>query len=155
MYSICSAPFDSNPDWCQLLVLILFAPHPFCAVTLNVTLIHLPSPTASLGFQTQCLLKLQSVPQSRASARTTGLPLFFVPHSYFPIFFVTSSLSLSLFLNAGLRLQHLWGSGVSRGSRAGVESRSNSLWGGKSPGSAGHRTIYSPQTVPGLCLSAC
>lgn len=56
MYSICSAPSDSNPDWCQLSGIILFAPHPFCAaispsipsystVTPNVTLIHPPHPT--------------------------------------------------------------------------------------------------------------
>lgn len=31
MHSICSAPSDSNPDWCQLWGIILFAPHPFCA----------------------------------------------------------------------------------------------------------------------------
>lgn len=54
MYSICSAPSDSNPDWCQRLLIILFAPHPFCAaftasipsystVTPNVTLFHPPS----------------------------------------------------------------------------------------------------------------
>lgn len=58
MYSICSAPSDSNPDWCQLSGIILFAPHPFCAaispsipsystVTPNVTLIH-PPPSLQL-----------------------------------------------------------------------------------------------------------
>lgn len=95
MYSICSAPSDSNPDWCQLSGIILFAPHPFYAtispsipsystVTPNVTLIHPPiPPTTSLGFQIQCLLKLQSGSQSWMSARTKGFPLFFEPHSHF------------------------------------------------------------------------
>lgn len=95
MYSICSAPSDSNPDWCQLSGIILFAPHPFCAaispsipsystVTPNVTLIHPPiPPTTSLGFQIQCLLKLQSGSQSWILARTKGFPLFFEPHSHF------------------------------------------------------------------------
>lgn len=54
IYSICSAPFEPNPDWYQLLVIILFAPHPFyaaispsipsySAASPNVTLIHPPS----------------------------------------------------------------------------------------------------------------
>lgn len=65
------------------------------------------------------------------------------------------SLSLSLLLlPSGLRLQHLRGSGVSRGSRAGVESRSSRVWGGNAPGPAGHRTIYPSQTLPRLRLSA-
>lgn len=58
MYSICSSPFDSNPDWCQLLVLILFAPHPFCAaifppsphIQLSPQMLHLSIPHPLNGF---------------------------------------------------------------------------------------------------------
>lgn len=99
---------SSNPDWCQLSILIPFAPHPFCAAIILHPLVFnchpkcytSPSPipsTAPPGFQTQCLLKFQRVPPSSASARTTASPHFFVLPLYLPIVFVTYSLSLSFF----------------------------------------------------------
>lgn len=162
MYSICSAPSDSNPDWCQLSGIILFAPHPFCAtispsipsystVTPNVTLIHPPPHPSNYFSGISDTMSAEITKRVAIMNASENKRISFVLWTSFPFSF---SCLLSP-LHAGFRLQHLWGSGVSRGSRTGVESRSSSLWRGKSAGSAGHRTIYSPQTIPRLRLSAC
>lgn len=100
MSSICSAPSDSNPDWCQRSLLILFAPHPFCAaftasipsystVTPDVTLSHPPHPsnyfsgiseTMSAGITKRAAIT--SVGENKGICFVLPSPPHFLPHVF-------------------------------------------------------------------------